>query len=59
VDLGEEGGEIAAGEDGAGNLEGGTLHLVATATLGDIDRDGLVGSSDLALLLAAWGVCAN
>ncbi len=27
------------------------------STLGDIDGDGIVGTSDLLMLLAAWGSC--
>lgn len=40
VHLGKQGREVAAGEDGAGNLKRRALHLVAATALGDVDGDG-------------------
>ena len=46
--------------DGDGDLEAGastTLKIDLAACPGDLDGDGRVGSSDLAILLAGWGSC--
>ena len=59
-------GDIAftTGVTPAGNsqIEWGTAIFVARATAPggpDLDADGSVGASDLAILLAAWGACAG
>jgi len=46
-------------QDGDGTSEVGSsiTFQVSTPCVGDLDGDGVVGSSDLALLLGGWGLC--
>ena len=39
------------------NVDMGAYEVIAGGALGDIDGDGVVGTSDLLLLLGAWGDC--
>ncbi len=55
---------VAFGEDAAGELyicnrENGNIYKIVPpdAVVGDINGDGVVGSTDLILLLGAWGPC--
>lgn len=42
-----------------GPANGGPAIVEVVPAPGDLDADGLIGASDLAILLGSWGACAN
>ena len=47
----------AINNDDNGNNSGSVYEFSITCALGDLDGDGVVGASDLIILLGAWGPC--
>ncbi|MCX5640583.1 MAG: S8 family serine peptidase [Planctomycetota bacterium] len=46
------------GISGMGRIDAGAaIRLARAGSLGDLDGDGMVGGSDVAVLLGAWGAC--